>query len=136
MKYSLAYEEQASLCEARKVRSNVKVPFTLQPPADLIARAKFSSHSLRNAHGRKNLLSFLAIRTRVLLLFVPMYGGEMEIFYVYKLINIYCALNNSFKNCQFFCVVFSGEEYLWRNFSYIFSSFSCCKRVYTFKIGI
>ena len=32
--------------------------------ADLIARAKFSSRSLRNAHGRKNLLSFLAIRIR------------------------------------------------------------------------
>ena len=38
----------------------MKVPFPLLPPADLIARAKFSSHSRRNAHGRKNLLSFLS----------------------------------------------------------------------------
>ena len=42
----------------------MKVPFPLLPPADLIARAKFSSRTLRNAHGRKNLLSFLAIRIR------------------------------------------------------------------------
>jgi len=41
-----------------------KVPFPMSPPADLIARAKFSSQKLRNAHGRKNLLSFFAIRIR------------------------------------------------------------------------
>ncbi len=58
---------------------NVKETFTLMPPADLIARANFSSLSLRNAHGRKNLLSFLAIRIRdIKLLFVPTYGGGME----------------------------------------------------------
>ena len=34
------------------------------PPADLIARAKFSSHTRRNAHGRNNLLSFLALPIR------------------------------------------------------------------------
>ena len=44
----------------------MKVPFPSLPPADLIARAKISSRSLRNAHGRKNLLSFLAIWIREL----------------------------------------------------------------------
>ena len=34
------------------------------PPADLIARAKFSSHTRRNAHGHNNLLSFLALPIR------------------------------------------------------------------------
>ena len=43
---------------------NVKVSFTLMPPAEFIARAKFSSHTLRNAHGRNNLLSFLALPIR------------------------------------------------------------------------
>ena len=59
----------------------MKVPFPLLPPAQFIARAKFSSLLLRNAHGRKNLLSFLAIRIRDFsLLLVPTYGGGMEIF--------------------------------------------------------
>ena len=35
-----------------------------KPVADLIARAKFSSQLLRNAHGHKNLLSFFAIQIR------------------------------------------------------------------------
>ncbi len=47
---------------------NAKVPFPLSPPTDLIARANFSSLLLRNAHGRKNLLSFLAIQIRVFLI--------------------------------------------------------------------
>lgn len=46
----------------------MKVPFALMPPAYLIARAKFSSHMLRNAHGRFNLLSFLALWIREILL--------------------------------------------------------------------
>ena len=59
----------------------MKVPFPLFPPADLIARAKFSLRLRRNAHGRKNLLSFLAIRIReVFKKIVPTYGGGMEIF--------------------------------------------------------
>ena len=49
---------QRELCSERI--DNGKVPFPLSPPAELIARAKFSSRSLRNAHGRKNLLSFLS----------------------------------------------------------------------------
>lgn len=47
----------------------MKVSFPLVPPADLIARAKFSLRSLRNMHGRKNLLSFLAIRIREFITF-------------------------------------------------------------------
>ena len=39
---------------------NAKVPFAL-PPADFNARANFSSAKpSENAHGRNNLLSFLA----------------------------------------------------------------------------
>ena len=60
--------------------NNVKAPFTLLSPTNLIVRAKFSSRTLRNAHGRFNLLSFLALRIReVLLDFVPAQGGGMEI---------------------------------------------------------
>ncbi len=63
----------------------MKVPFPLMPPADLIARAKFSWIKPRNAHGRKNLLSFLATRIRELsLLFVPTCGGGMEIFMTFQ----------------------------------------------------
>ena len=43
---------------------NMKENFHVKPPADLIARAKFSSHTLRNAHGRNNLLLFLALPAR------------------------------------------------------------------------
>lgn len=60
--------------------NNVKAPFTLLSPTNLIARAKFSSRTLRNAHGRFNLLSLLALRIREILLhFMPMQGGGMEI---------------------------------------------------------
>ncbi len=51
----------------------MKVPFPLMPPADWIARAKFSSHSLRNAHGRKNLLSFLAIQIREIAIYADVW---------------------------------------------------------------
>ena len=46
----------------------MEITFPLLPPADLIARAKFSSHLRRCTHGHKNLLSFLAIRIRDLIL--------------------------------------------------------------------
>jgi len=52
----------------------------VKPPADLIARAKFSDLQVRNAHGRNNLLSFLALLIEIFhLLFVPTQGGGMEI---------------------------------------------------------
>ena len=50
------------------------------PPTDLIARAKFSDLQVGNAHGRNNLLSFLALLIEIFyLLFVPMQSGGMEI---------------------------------------------------------
>ena len=46
----------------------------------LMILGAFGFMFVQNAHGRKNLLSFLAIRIREFkLIFVPTYGGGMEI---------------------------------------------------------
>ena len=55
----------------------MKAPFTLEIKLPV---RNFPRLCLGNAHGRKNLLSFLALRIReIQLLFVPAQDGGMEI---------------------------------------------------------
>ena len=53
-----------AMAEILKDNPNMNMDEAVHAAKDLIARAKFSSPLRRNAHGRKNLLSFLAIWIR------------------------------------------------------------------------
>ena len=58
----------------------MKVPFALCLRRISLPVRNFPRRCLGNAHGRNNLLSFLALRIgEIKLLFVPTQGGGMEI---------------------------------------------------------
>lgn len=60
---------------------NVKVSFTLSLRQDCIAHVHFLAYTLGNAHGRKNLLSFLAMWIRDLIIICADAGRRNGDFY-------------------------------------------------------